>query len=269
MSQLAVTAQIPAGVEVGTTELVSNAAVGEVPITVSAVALITSTAGPTASASPSYGPIAVAESQVAVFERGWFLPVVLALLFLALAAIVALLIGALDTKNRQQGRVKRRLEEVSILGAPPEAAAQVQTKTSLGDTQATRSLVSFADRVAAKRDTTALSRKLESAYVPLRPGEWAVVHVLIGVAVALVATLLSNFNIVVTLLALIIGLVAPWAYLTLRADKREKDFYDGDSRRDADARGQPRRRVLAAPGLGPTGPGEDGSAGPGDQSSAP
>jgi tight adherence protein B len=41
-----------------------------------------------------------------------------------------------------------------------------------------------------------------------------------------VATLLSDFNILVTLLALVAGLLAPWLYLSWRADKRRKDFYE-------------------------------------------
>jgi tight adherence protein B len=225
VTQLSVTAQVPEGVEPGTSELVTTALVGDVPITDSAVAVITSVAGPTASASADpYGPIQVASTQPAVFEQPWFLPVVLVLMFGALVAIVAMAIGALDTKNRQQGRVKRRLEEVSVVGAPA-APTTVQIESKLGDSQATRKLVSFADKVADKRDTTALSRKLESAYVPLRPGEWAVVHGLIAIAAALVATLLSDFNILVTLLALVAGLLGPWLYLSWRADKRRKDFY--------------------------------------------
>ncbi len=225
VTQLSVTAQVPEGVEPGTSELVTTALVGDVPITDSAVAVITSVAGPTASASADpYGPIQVASTQPAVFEQAWFLPVVLVLMFAALVAIVAMAIGALDTKNRQQGRVKRRLEEVAVVGAVA-APTTVQVESKLGDSQATRKLVSFADKVADKRDTTALSRKLESAYVPLRPGEWAVVHGLIAIAAALIATLLSDFNILVTLLALVSGLLAPWLYLSWRADQRRKDFY--------------------------------------------
>ncbi len=227
VTQLSVTAEVPEGVESGTSELVSAALVGDVPITDSAVAVI-SAAGtaPTASAAaPAYGPITVAEAEPSPFAQPWFIPVVLGLMFVALVAIVALVIGALDTKNRQQGRVKRRLDEVSALGAPV-TPAQGQVETRLGDGQATRKLVSFADKVADKRDTTALSRKLESAYIPLRPGEWAVVHVLIAIAAALVATLLSDFNVFVTLLALAVGVLAPWLYLSWRADRRRKDFYE-------------------------------------------
>ena len=226
VTQLAVTAQVPEGVVAGTSEMVAAALVGDVPITDSAVAVISAAgAEPTASASASeYGPVVVAESQPGLFAQPWFIPLVLGLMFVALLAIFALVMGAMDTKNRQQGRVKRRLGEVSAVGAPL-AQSQAQVETKLGDSQATRKLVTFADKVADKRDTTALSRKLESAYVPLRPGEWAVVHGLIAIAAALVVTLLSDFNIVAALVGLAAGLLAPWLYLGWRANKRQKDFY--------------------------------------------
>ena len=62
-------------------------------------------ATPTATA-PAYGPIAGRRAGAGALgpSRG-SCPWCSALMFLALAAIVALVIGALDTKNRQQGRV--------------------------------------------------------------------------------------------------------------------------------------------------------------------
>ena len=205
VTQLAVTAQIPEGVEAGTSEMVAAALVGDTPITDSAVAVIKTgvVAAPTASA-PAYGPIAVQESEASFMTEPWFLPVVLGMMFLALAAIVALVIGALDKKNRQQGRVKRRLQEVSLAGAPAASAEQT-SQTTLGTSTTVRKAVSFADKVAASRDTSALAQKLDEANVALRPGEWAVVHMLIIVLAGLLTTLLSGFNILITLIAIAIG----------------------------------------------------------------
>jgi tight adherence protein B len=52
------------------------------------------------------------------------------------------------------------------------------------------------------------------------------VHGLIAIAVALVATLLSDFNLIIAVIALLLGLILPWSYLTLRADRRRRKFYD-------------------------------------------
>ena len=170
VTQLAVTATVPEGVEAGTAEMVASALVGDVPITDTAVAVIAAAVTPSASATaPAYGPIVVAEPEPTLFEKSWFLPVVLGLMFLALAAIIALVIGALDKKNRQQGRVRRRLQEVSVAGAPV-VASSAPTETVLGESPTVRKAVSFADKVAASRDTSALADKLDVANVALRPG---------------------------------------------------------------------------------------------------
>ena len=203
VTQLAVTAQVPEGVEAGTSEMVASALVGDVPITDSAVAVIASGAVATPTeTTPAYGPIAVPEQEPTLMDRSWFLPVVLALMFLAIAAIIALLIGALDKKNRQQGRVQRRLQEVAVAGVPIVATAQ-ETETTLGTSAPVRKAVSFADKVAQSRDTSALAHKLDEANVALRPGEWAVVHMLIIVLAGLLTTLLSGFDILLTLAAIV------------------------------------------------------------------
>ena len=64
-----------------------------------------------------------------MFQQSWFLPLVLLLMFVALVVIMAMAVGALDKKNRQQGRVKRRLEEVAVVGAP-QAPPQARSRPS-------------------------------------------------------------------------------------------------------------------------------------------
>ena len=221
VTQLAVSAQIPAGVEAGTTELVAAALVGAVPITDSAVAVIDAeaVAGPLA-----YGPIPVAAEEPAFMQESWFLPVLLGAMFLALITLVVLVIGVLDTRNRQSGRVKRRLREVSVVGAPV-STAPAQPETVLGESPTVRRAVSFADKVADSRDTSALADKLDVANVAFRPGEWAVVHTLVVVLAGLLGTLLSGFNLMLTLLAILAGVLLPWAFLDYRGSKRKAEFY--------------------------------------------
>ncbi len=59
----------------------------------------------------------------------------------------------------------------------------------------------------------------------LRPGEWAIVHALIAILAGLIATLLSRFDILITVLAIVAGIIVPWLYLGYRAKKRRADFY--------------------------------------------
>jgi tight adherence protein B len=199
------------------------ALVGDQEITDTTAAIITPAAQPSATATA--GPIAVPPSRPGIFDQPFFLLAVIAAIFLALAAITSLAVGALDSKNRKVGRVSRRLEEVSLIGEPIGQPLDQRQETALGESAVVRRTVSFADRVAASRDTTGIARKLEGANVSLRPGEWVVVHALIAVLAGLLATLFSGFNIWIALLAVASGLILPWTYLGRLARKRQRQFY--------------------------------------------
>lgn len=223
-TQLAVTAQVPEGVEAGTSELKVVALVGEQQITDSTAALIT--LAPVPSASASAGPVAAPKYDPGLFDQTWFLIAVIIAIFIALAAIAAMAVGALDAKNRKEGRISRRLEEVSLMGPPPGTSPSTRPETVLGESTAVRRAVSFADRVAASRDTTAIARKLEEASVTLRAGEWVVVNALIAILAGLLTTLLTDFNLLLTVVAFVLGLLLPWLYLGRRAAKRKAKFYE-------------------------------------------
>jgi tight adherence protein B len=120
--------------------------------------------------------------------------------------------------------VQRRLDEVSTAGSPAPTTSSAP-QTALGDGPMTRAVLSFADKVASSRDTSALARRLDEANVALRPAEWAVVQGLIIVLAGLLATLLGGFNPVITLIAVIAACVIPWAYLSHRASRRQAEFY--------------------------------------------
>ena len=223
-TQLAVEAQVPEGVQAGTSELTAVALVGDQEITDTTAAIITPAveASPTA---PATGPIALPPSETGLFDQPFLLFGAIAAIFLALAAMTSLAVGAIDSKNRKEGRVSRRLEEVSVMGPPIGQVAPAQQQTVLGESAVMRKTVSFADRVAASRNTTNLAKKLEEADVSLRPGEWAVVHGLIAVLAALLTTLLTNFNLLLAVIAFVLGLLLPWLYLGYRASNRRKAFY--------------------------------------------
>ena len=76
----------------------------------------------------------------------------------------------------------------------PPTTVDTAGDTVLGDSTTVRKAVSFADKVADSRDTTAIAQKLDEANVALRPGEWAVVHGLIVILAGLLATLLPGLQ---------------------------------------------------------------------------
>ncbi len=208
-TQLTVESAVPAGVGPGTFPLTVTALVGTQTISDTTATLIS--APPTESTDlGAYGPVPVAEHAPGLVDEPWFLFTMVALVFIGLLVIAAMAVDALDAKNRRRGRVARRLEEVSVAGAPAPTQQQPEDpvhETVLGEGATVRRAVSLADRVAASRDTTALSRRLESANVALRPGEWVVVHALIAVLAALLSTLLTNFNMLFAGIAFALGIV--------------------------------------------------------------
>lgn len=218
-AQLAVTAKVPEGITSGTQALAVTARVGGSSITDETVAIIRP-----AAAIPA-GPVAVKETT-SLFDQRWLMWAAVAAVFIALATIASLAVGVLDTRNRKEGRVARRLENVSLMGAASPASGTKQPETVLGESSAVRRAVSFADQVASRRDTTALAAKLEEASVSLRPGEWIVVHGLIAVLSGLLATLIGGFNPFVSLVAVGLGVLLPWMYLGMRADRRRAKFYE-------------------------------------------
>lgn len=224
-SQLSVLARVPEGIQGGTRELVVTALVGEQRITDRTAALIVPSADPSGTVDSAYGPVAVPEITRGVIGQPWVLFVVIALTFVALAAASSVLLGAIDARLRKGSRGAKLLAQVSVIGRSAAPAAGRRPETALGDSAAVRSVVSLADRLAQSRDTTALTARLEEARVPLRPGEWVVVHGLIVVLALLLSAVLSAFSPVAALACLLLGLLAPWWYLDRRATRRRTQFY--------------------------------------------
>lgn len=222
-TQLAVTAAVPTTLS-GTVELVASAKVGDTQISDTTATPLVTKATPTPTPVVDYGPVAVQQAPAGVLDQQWFLIAVISAVFVALATITSVAIGALDSRNRKQGRVSRRLQDVSLMGPAP--STQREQPTVLGDSGAVRRAVSFAERVAATRDTTAIARRLEEANLSLRPGEWVVVHSLIAVLAGLLATLFSNLNLLISSIAFALGLLVPWMYLGHLASKRRAQFYE-------------------------------------------
>ena len=70
----------------------------------------------------------------------------------------------------------------------------------------------------------ALQLKLEAAGLPLKPGEWLIIHVGTGIVAGLIMAFLSGFGVVQTLVGLALGLIAPYAFLTIKESRRKREF---------------------------------------------
>jgi tight adherence protein B len=82
-----------------------------------------------------------------------------------------------------------------------------------------------ADRLAQARGfDDDLGRRLDAAALPLRPGEWMMLHTGIAIGGGLALGLLSGFRMLLALLGVAVGLVAPFLYLKVKADRRRARF---------------------------------------------
>ncbi len=220
--QLAVTAAVPQVVGAGTSELQVTARVGDQGISDTLAVLITPAVA--ADDAKAFGPVTVPALTPSLLDEDWVRWTLIGLVFLGLGTVAVLAFGALDAKNRKEGRIQRRLGDVTMPGGAPRPAEAAPT-SALGDGPMTRAVLSLADRVAESRDTSALARRLEEAHVALRPAEWVVVHGLIVVLSGLAATLLGGFRPLVTLGAVLLGATVPWLVLGIRASRRRSEFY--------------------------------------------
>jgi tight adherence protein B len=151
-------------------------------------------------------------------------------LWVGLAAIflgVAIMLGvALLRSSRQKTTSVRGRMSIYTLGGRGIRKEAETTSTALGDTQVARSAVEFADRAVRGRDAEQLlERKLDAAGLPLKPGEWALVHVGIAVGSGLLLLLLSGGRFLPAVIGLVLGVVIPWLYLTHKESRRQAAFY--------------------------------------------
>lgn len=147
----------------------------------------------------------------------------LAAVFAALLLLTLVLGGWGATESQGGGRIKRRLKGFSI---DSESGAE-RTVSSSGSTVA-RSAVDLAGRLTAKRDIDlALSEKIGAAGLKWSPAEWLLLHVGIAVGAAIVIGLLTQFRVVLTILALAAGVIGPFLYLSVKANRRRTQFNSG------------------------------------------
>jgi tight adherence protein B len=147
-------------------------------------------------------------------------------LFLGLAVVFAIAFAGNRGDDADRGRVRRRLSRYSL--SPRSAAPSSQDSAApgaLGGSAVARSAVELAGRVTQSRDVdTMLGKQLDGAGVPMKPAEWALIHVGLTLGLGLLGLILSGFEILPAALGLIVGFVAPYLYLSYRRDKRCKEF---------------------------------------------
>jgi tight adherence protein B len=172
-------------------------------------------------AAGRFGPKSVKPSTPLVSHS--LLPVALGALFLGLLIILVMAFTAGDLSDRKQGRLRRRLSIYTVTGRT--TGRREETTTALGNSQVARSAVELAGRVVQRRDFEAeLSRRLEAAGVPLRAAEWMLIHIGVALGLSFLLLLVSGGAILPTIVGLVLGLTAPWLYLSFKQARRTSAF---------------------------------------------
>lgn len=221
-NQLLVTGSLPGDETAASGNITVAVDVGNT--TYSDVAFVQLAKEPAPAPSGSVAPEAVAApGPLVTFASHALWPALLAL-FIGLVVILVFAITRATDPDRGTGRMRSRLSIYTLTGRAP---VKEQETTALGDSQVARSAVELANRVVAKRDLeSVVGEQLESAGVPLKAGEWTLIHVGIGIGAGLLFFLVFGGAIIPTLLGLALGLIGPWMYLSTKRKRRLKKFME-------------------------------------------
>ena len=145
-----------------------------------------------------------------------------------------------QSKERGAGGPDARLRHLLRPGRPTGRPGQ----GSLGD-----SARHAAERALASNSTleAQIAARLDAAGMALKPAEWLLIHSGVAVASALLGLLLGRGSIVLALIFLAVGIVAPWLYLGHKKSQAPQGVRLRPGRHaPADVR-QPLRRPLPRP----------------------
>lgn len=222
-NELLVTAQVPEDFSSAEARLLVTADAGGTPVT--AEAFVTIAAGVTEArpAAPTdFGPTPVPPGPDPVPR--WALVAGIVAVGLGLALVLWMAFGG--ARRREEDTVRGRLSVYTLSGARPKAESE-QVTTALGSSATARSAVELAGRFVRQRDfEDNLTLRLDAAGLPLRAAEWVLIHTGSAVGLGLLFLVLFGFRLVPALVGLAIGVVGPFIFLTIKADRRRNRFVD-------------------------------------------
>ncbi|MDP9183982.1 MAG: type II secretion system F family protein, partial [Actinomycetota bacterium] len=207
------TAAIPARFTGGEApvNVTATAAGQQVSDTVLAVNLVSSA---TASRDPeAFGPKPVKPIS-GLFSHKLVLYVGLLGVFLSVGFLLTLALNGVAARPQtMRGRLSPFVDNAGFRA--PDRQPRGMRETALG----------LADDIVKQRGLEeSLARKLDAGGVPLKASEWLILHIAIALLAPLMVLLITNVNLVLTLLAVVLGILGPLGYLTIKAGMRTNKF---------------------------------------------
>jgi tight adherence protein B len=194
------------------TVVVSGVAAGQ-PITDTAIAVNLVSRASVAKDPAAFGPQAVKPLN-GVLRHKTILYGGLLALFAGVGGLLAFALNGIASRPQSiRGRLSPYVD--SSFGRPAQRESRSVRSTAMG----------IADEIVKQRGLEeSLARKLDAGGVPLKPSEWLILHISIAVLLPLMILLLSNVNVVLTIVAVILGILGPLGYLAVKAGLRTRKF---------------------------------------------
>lgn len=142
----------------------------------------------------------------------------LVLVFAALLLLILVLGGWGGPAKTSARSLRRRL------GGEAQGSDMIAQTPSSGGGVA-RNAVDLAGRVTARADLDlTLSRRLQAAGLRWSPAEWLILHSLVAIACGFLLALLSGFRIIPALVGVVLGVVLPFLYVSIKESRRQAAF---------------------------------------------
>jgi tight adherence protein B len=140
---------------------------------------------------------------------------------LAVAVLVVVAFGG--SRGVRPDAIDRGIEAYTRAGARKRADADRQTELPSGSVT---KVVAVAESVLEGNQglESVLTTRLDGAGLALKPAEWLSLHVGTALLAGLVGLLLTGGNLLLALVALLLGAVGPWVYLSMRRARRLRAF---------------------------------------------
>ena len=215
---IVVTAKVPDGLANRQATVTVTATAGATRLADSASVYLTPAPG--SAAAPHYGAAPAPVSTGFFRGRSGFYTA-LGVLFAGLATLVA---AAFLTVSRDRAltRFRRRLSVYTLTGP---SRRKKREATVLGDNPVAQSAVEWAGRVVARSDLDdRLAMRLEAAGLPMKAPEWLLLHIGAAIGGAFLMLLVGHGRIVPGALGLLVGVLAPAGYLSVKATRRRTAF---------------------------------------------
>ncbi len=163
-------------------------------------------------------PVAAGSSG---FSNAFVLILALLLLFAGLIFILIIAFSALAKGPRRKNQqVERRLSIYTLTGRGANSGDSHDEDSSVS-----ASAKDIANKVMVSRDfDSIMAPRLERAGIPIKSGEWLLIHIGLTLTAAILMLLLSGGRFFPAIVGVVLGVVGPFIFLTLREERRQAAF---------------------------------------------